>query len=155
MQFLQPRRFLTVVAALAFAAGCSGGDAPDSGALPADSTEASADVSTGEEAEGIRLVTPEAGATIQDGDVIVLDVRTSEEFVAGHLEGAVMIDFYSPDFADQLAELDPTESYLLYCRSGNRSGQTTEIMSDLGFADVAEVEGGISAWSAAGLPVVE
>jgi rhodanese-related sulfurtransferase len=66
-----------------------------------------------------------------------------------------MIDFYSPDFADQLAELDPEASYLLYCRSGNRSGRTTEIMADLGFTDVADVDGGILAWTAAGLPVVE
>lgn len=100
-------------------------------------------------------MTPDEGATLQGGDVIVLDVRTPEEFADGHLEGAVMIDFYSPDFADQLGELDPTKSYVLYCRSGNRSGQTTEIMSDLGFTDVADVDGGILAWTAAGLPVVE
>jgi len=84
----------------------------------------------------------------------VLDVRTADEFAEGHIEGAVMLDFYDPDFAAQIAELDPDVPYLLYCRSGNRSGQTTEIMDQLGFTDVADVDGGILAWADAGLPVV-
>ena len=72
----------------------------------------------------------------------------------GHLDGAPMLDFYRDDFADQLAELDRNTPYLLYCRSGNRSGQTRALMEQLGFSDVAEIEGGIEAWYGAGLPVV-
>lgn len=105
---------------------------------------------------GIRLVTANEGAQIRadppDG-LIVLDVRTPDEFDEGHLEGATMIDFYAPDFADQLADLDPDRPYLLYCRSGNRSGQTTVIMEQLGFTDVADIDGGIVAWGEAGLPM--
>lgn len=145
MTSLPTGRFLALVfAAFALAAGCSsgGGDAASNTAVDDDPA-------------GIRIVTPEAGAEIQGGDTVVLDVRTSEEFTEGHLEGAVMIDFYAPDFADQLAELDPDASYLLYCRSGSRSGQTTQIMSELGFTDVADVDGGILAWTDAGLPVIE
>ena len=106
---------------------------------------------------GIRLVSAAEGAEIQANppeDLIVLDVRTPEEFAEGHIEGAIMIDFYRDDFADQLAELDPDQPYLLYCRSGNRSGQTAAIMEDLGFANVADVDGGIIAWTDAGLDVV-
>lgn len=153
MRSLHLGRSLAVVLAFAFAAGCSNSDDPSSdAAAPADEN---AGVVIGEEAAGIRLVTPEAGAEIQGGDIVVLDVRTPDEFAEGHLDGALMIDFYSPDFADQLADLDPDASYLLYCRSGNRSGQTTAIMAELGFTDVADVDGGILAWTAAGLPVVE
>jgi rhodanese-related sulfurtransferase len=65
-----------------------------------------------------------------------------------------MLDFYAPDFADRLAQLDPDVPYLIYCRSGNRSGQTLALMEDLGFTDVADVDGGILAWGDAGLPVV-
>ena len=65
-----------------------------------------------------------------------------------------MVDFYDDDFADQLADLDPDVPYLLYCRSGNRSGQTIGILEELGFADVADVDGGILAWNDAGLPTV-
>lgn len=142
------RRWLTPIA-LAFAlvaAGCSSGD---DGAA----SNASADAqSTG----GIRVVTPEEGAALaatESDDVIVLDVRTPEEFDEGHLDGAIMIDFYDDDFADQLAGLDRDATYVLYCRSGNRSGQTTSIMRDLGFTDVADVDGGIIAWQDAGLPI--
>lgn len=86
-------------------------------------------------------------------DMVVLDVRTPEEFAEGHLEGAVMVDFYAPDFADQLAQLDANVPYLLYCRSGNRSGETISLMAQMGFTDVTEIDGGIAAWQQAGLPV--
>jgi phage shock protein E len=98
----------------------------------------------------------DAQAVIDDAptDLVVLDVRTPEEFQAGHLENAVNVDFYAGDFADQLAGLDKDVPYVLYCNSGNRSGETLDMMSDLGFADVTEVDGGIQAWAAAGLPIV-
>ena len=104
---------------------------------------------------GIRLVSPSTAADIQSAppdDLVVLDVRTPEEFAEGHLEGAMMIDFYRDDFAMRIAELDPSVPYLIYCRSGNRSGQTADIMADLGFDDVAEIDGGILAWLGADLP---
>ncbi len=84
----------------------------------------------------------------------MLDVRTPEEFASGHLAGAVNLDFYAPSFADDLAALDREAPYLLYCRSGNRSGQAREMMRSLGFAEVHEIAGGINAWVEAGLPVV-
>lgn len=105
---------------------------------------------------GLRRVTPTDAAAIATDppdDLVVLDVRTEEEFAVGHLDDAVMLDFYRTDFTDRLAELDPDVPYLLYCRSGNRSGQTLAIMEELGFRDVADLDGGIVAWQAAGLPV--
>jgi len=83
-----------------------------------------------------------------------LDVRTPEEFAEGHIDGAILVDFYDDDFAEQLAQLDPDVPYLLYCRSGNRSGQTRAILSELGFTDVADVDGGIVSWTGQGLPTV-
>lgn len=87
-------------------------------------------------------------------DLVVLDVRTPQEFSEAHLEDAVMLDFYEADFGARLGELDRDVPYLLYCRSGNRSGQTAIIMEELGFSDVTEIEGGIDAWTQSGLPVV-
>ena len=104
---------------------------------------------------GIRLVSATGASEIRDvppEDLVILDVRTPEEFAEGHLEGAMMIDFYDGDFAERIGELDPSVPYLIYCRSGNRSGQTVDIMADLGFEDVAEIDGGIQAWLAADLP---
>ena len=87
-------------------------------------------------------------------DLVVLDVRTPEEYAEGHLDGAVLVDFYDADFADQLGQLDPEVPYLVYCRSGNRSGQTLTLMEQLGFSSASDIDGGIVAWQDAGLPVV-
>ena len=139
------------IAALALAAlglaACGGGEGP---------VEVAA-AETTESAPGVRIISATEGAGIQTdppADLVILDVRTPEEFQDGHLEGAVMLDFYEPDFAARLAELDPDVPYLLYCRSGNRSGQTAALMAGLGFDDVAEVDGGIIAWTGAGLTTV-
>ena len=102
----------------------------------------------------VTLVSPDdAHALVESGDVEVLDVRTPEEYAEGHLEGATNIDFYASDFADQIAELDRDQEYVVYCRSGNRSSQATALMAEQGFAAVNDVDGGIVAWEAAGLPV--
>lgn len=100
------------------------------------------------------LVTPEQAAALGDDDSItVIDVRTPEEFAEGHLERATEIDFYGDDFRDRISQLDPAGRYLVYCRSGNRSGQATAIMRELGFEQVYDLDGGVVAWSAAGLPL--
>jgi phage shock protein E len=109
------------------------------------------------EATGLRTVAAsDAESVIAAGgeDLVVLDIRTPEEFAEGHIDGAVNIDFYAADFGDRLAELDPEARYVLYCRSDNRTGQTMPMLEELGFADVAEVDGGVVAWAEAGLPLV-
>jgi rhodanese-related sulfurtransferase len=149
---------IALLTALLFAAGCSSGDTAsleDSAETPARSQEAQ---SQDGGSAGIRLVSATEGAAIQadpPDDLVVLDVRTPEEFAEGHLDGAIMLDFYQADFEDRLAELDPDVPYLLYCRSGSRSGQTKAVMSELGFTDVADVDGGIVAWSGAGFELVK
>ena len=74
----------------------------------------------------------------------LIDVRTPEEYSAGHYEGAEMIDFYSPDFASKLSALDKDAQYFIYCRSGSRSGQTLELMRSLGFSKVYNLAGGFA-----------
>lgn len=107
-----------------------------------------------------------AGASVTDVDpagfaelaadpgVTVLDVRTPEEFAAGHLPGAVNIDSSAPDFADAVAELPKDGTYLVYCQTANRSGVATDRMVDLGFTDVYDLQGGIVAWADAGGQIV-
>ena len=107
---------------------------------------------------GVRKVSVETAADIlfesPPADLVVLDVRTVEEFTASRLPESVMIDFYRPDFEARVAELDRDVPYLLYCRSGNRSDSARKIMDDLGFTNVADVQGGITAWLDAGQPFV-
>lgn len=138
---------VALVAALALVAAGCGGSSSSSGSEPAQETTAAS-------ATSVALLSPEeASAKIESEDVEVLDVRTPEEYAEGHIEGATLIDFYEPDFADRIAELDQEQEYVVYCRSGNRSGQATALMAEQGFSAVNDVDGGIVAWEAAGLPV--
>ena len=118
---------------------------------PEESAPTAAEDTAGE--TGIRGADPDAVADLledpPDG-LQILDLRTPDEFAEGHIEGATMIDFYEPDFAEQLGELDRDRPYVIYCRSGSRSGQTREVMADLGFADVTDLDGGVLAWTADG-----
>ncbi len=83
-----------------------------------------------------------------DTDIVILDVRTDEEVAQGKIENSIQIDFYSENFKDQLAELDPEKSYVVYCRSGGRSSQASKIMAEeLGFKNVKNLEGGYNAYS--------
>jgi rhodanese-related sulfurtransferase len=103
---------------------------------------------------GVQLLSPtDAAGLISEPGVLVLDVRTAEEFAEGHLTGAEQLDWYAPDFPERVAELDREATWVVYCRSGNRSSQATALMADQGFDAVSDVDGGIVAWQAAGLPV--
>jgi rhodanese-related sulfurtransferase len=127
----------------------------DAAAADSSSADSSADNSTAAAAPSFGLVSPgEAALLTADDGVEVIDVRTPEEFADGHIEGAAMIDFYSESFAAQIADLDPNATYLVYCRSGNRSGQTLALMDELGFEQVYDLDGGVLAWDAQGGPLV-
>lgn len=80
----------------------------------------------------------------------ILDVRTAQEFSAGHLENALSLDFYAPDFQQRLNQLDKKRPYLLYCQSGRRSAKTLDMMKNAGFEHVYELRGGFNAWQASG-----
>jgi rhodanese-related sulfurtransferase len=86
----------------------------------------------------------------------VIDVRTEAEWQTGHLETAVLFDISSPDFEANLASLDKSADYFVYCRSGNRAGQAIDRMKALGFTGEL-VNGGAVADAAAatGIPVVQ
>ena len=92
-------------------------------------------------------------ARTQEPGVVVLDVRTPEEFAEGHLAGAVNVDASAPDFDEQVSELDADATYAVYCRSGSRSAAAVKRMQAGGFTDVEHLGGGILAWQEAGLPV--
>jgi len=76
----------------------------------------------------------------------ILDVRTISEYNTDHLEDADTRNFYDTDFVVQLDSLDKSRAYLIYCQSGNRSGQAYNIMQSLGFEEVYNMLGGISSW---------
>ncbi len=95
----------------------------------------------------------EAQKLIADKKVVVLDIRTPEEFAAGHIAGATNINFRAADFEKALAALDKNQTYVLHCASGNRSTQSLPTFNKLGFSSVCHLDGGIKAWQKAKLPV--
>lgn len=88
-------------------------------------------------------------------DIVVLDVRSPEEFRMGHLAGATLIDHDGPGFADKLLALDRSRTYLVYCKAGGRSADARDILVGKGrFPSVVYFGGGFDAWLEAGLPFV-
>lgn len=79
-------------------------------------------------------------------DIVVLDVRTPEEFAQGSLQKAVNIDFNAPDFKSRVNELDKSKTYLVFCRSGARSGKAFEMMKEAGFNHLYHLKGGLLDW---------
>ena len=86
-------------------------------------------------------------------DFVILDVRTPGEFSEGHLRGAVNLDVQSPDFEKRLRALDRNKSYLVYCRTGNRSRQAILAMEALGFRSISHMNEGIVKWKQQQLPL--
>lgn len=84
---------------------------------------------------------------------VVLDVRTPEEFMTGHIQGAVNIDVNGSRFRDAVGKLDPEKTHLVYCRTGRRSAEAVQIMRDLGFTRLLRFEGDIVRWRAENLPL--
>ena len=89
-------------------------------------------------------------ATAQD--VVLIDVRTPGEFAEGNITNALNIDVQSSTFDSKIAQLDPTKTYALYCRSGNRSGIAAEKMADAGFTSIYNATVGFTDLAAAGAP---
>ena len=85
--------------------------------------------------------------------IAVIDVRTPEEFAEGHLKGAQNVDIASPDFAKNLAKLDPSKTYLVHCASGGRSTRSLSVLEKLGFKSIIHLDGGLNSWKKAGLPL--
>jgi phage shock protein E len=102
----------------------------------------------------VDLSVSEFSSKVTEAAVITLDVRTPGEFSEGHIEGAQLIDFQSGNFENEIASLDKSKTYAVYCRSGSRSGQAVEIMSDAGFTNLYNLNGGVIDWANAGLPLV-
>lgn len=86
-------------------------------------------------------------------DFVLLDVRTPEEFADERLDKAVNLDYYARNFREELSRLDRDKLYLVYCRTGRRSGLALRMMDELRFKEAYNMIGGIVQWKAEGLPV--
>ncbi len=142
-----PRSLLTLASltvAVVVLAACGG----------TDTDEATTDGEAAATAPGVVAVDAEeaVGLLSDRDDLVVVDVRTPEEFAGGHVAGAELLDIYDPAFQDGVDGLDRDGAYLVYCRTGNRSGQAVALMEELGFTEVYDA-GGLDALGAAGATI--
>jgi rhodanese-related sulfurtransferase len=135
-----------VVAGLAVLPACGGEDAAEVPGTPASAGAESASPT-------LALVSPEEGQALVEDGAVLIDVRTPEEFAEAHIEGALLVDVSDPAFDEAIAQLPADGTYVVYCRSGNRSAAATARMAELGFQELYDM-GGIIDWVDAGLPVV-
>lgn len=102
----------------------------------------------------IEVNSKQANAQLQkDKKIIVLDVRTPEEFNQGHIKGALNIDVYQSDAISKIDKLNKNTKYLVYCRTRNRSGYVVEHMMKSGFKNVYQMVDGFPGWEVNKLPV--
>ena len=105
----------------------------------------------------VRISPDEAFMLIQENknnpDFVIIDIRTPEEYKTGHIENAININFYDPDFKQKLSSLEKDKTYIVYCRTGYRSGLAIPIFKELGFQKVYEIDGGIVEWVKSGYGV--
>jgi rhodanese-related sulfurtransferase len=110
--------------------------------------------------QNITALTPgEASNLIErhknDSNFVILDIRTPGEYQSGHLQNSIVIDFYSKSFVDEIGRLNKQKSYLVYCRSGNRSARSMDLFRKLEFKKIYHLSSGIRGWISEGLPLVK
>ncbi len=111
-----------------------------------------ADDARAEPAVDYSVPAAEAVEIIEAGTHTIIDVRTPAEYDQAHIVGARNIDVEAPDFGERIAELDPDQPYLLYCRTGRRSDLAAQQMAAAGFSDIVDAAG-LADLARAGAPV--
>lgn len=78
-------------------------------------------------------------------NMVLVDVRTPKEFASGHLENAINIDWYDPQFINKFNDTDKEKTIYLYCKMGGRSAKAAAVLDSLGYK-VVNLEGGYAAF---------
>lgn len=81
-----------------------------------------------------------------DPSIVILDVRTPRETASGTLPNAIQLDYQASNFENEIAKLDKSKTYLVYCKSGGRSSSACNKMTAAGFSNVINMKGGYSSW---------
>lgn len=103
----------------------------------------------------IRTISADDFNVVMDSlqDEVLIDLRTPEEVKGGTIPGAMVIDYFGAGFDSSIQTLDRIKTYVLYCASGGRSGETAEIMHKLGFKKIYNFESGFNGWVKRKMPV--
>ena len=101
----------------------------------------------GQEESYKNITSEEFELMIIDSELVIIDVRTPNEWQSGYIPGTdKFLDFHSDNFFKEMSSLDKSKNYIIYCRSGNRSGKACEKMSKSGFKNLHNLSGGIINW---------
>ena len=103
-------------------------------------------------------LTPEESFDLMqnEANLVIIDVRSPSEFAAGHIAGAVNIDYYSEDFQDQINSLDPAGTYLTYSQNEGYSANTANMLDGLITSEaVYFISGGLKSWIDLGFPITK
>ena len=95
---------------------------------------------------------------VDRGEVFILDVRTPEEYAAGHIKGSTLLavqDIPEQELGEKLKDIPKDRKILVYCRTDRRSTQASQILVENGFSEVYNMKGGIIGWMNAGYEVVK
>jgi len=151
--FNRPAALLVLLALLASLSGCSSSSniAATSSISTMPSTTVPPVVKDVSPVQANKIIQANKG----NANFVIIDVRTPSEYAGGHLTEAVNIDFNASDFKDKVNLLDKNKTYLVYCRTANRSSSAVKVMTELGFKDIYHMTGGITEWQAEGLAVVK
>ena len=104
---------------------------------------------------GSRVSLLQATQLLNQGKSVVLDIRSPEDFGAGHIRDARHIPL--KELKSRISELDKfkSKSVIVVCSSGNQSARATSLLKSGGFGDVYSLDGGLAAWRAQGLPTAK
>ena len=104
---------------------------------------------SGVSAQKTQLNSPEVKEVLKKNKtIVILDVRTAEEFAEGHLKGAQNIDIRQADAYSKLDKLNPKTTYMVYCRTNHRSGLAVDYLMQKGFKKVYQLMDGFPGWAA-------
>ncbi len=106
-----------------------------------------------EEGKFVNVTVAEGKQIIDGGDIFILDVRTKEEYDSGHINGSILIPL--EDLEKRYNEIPRDRKILVYCRTGHRSTQASEILVKNGFKQIYNMKGGITEWTKAGYEIIK
>jgi phage shock protein E len=143
---------LALTALLVAPAGLAGCSSADSTPAAPTATSAEGAAAIAKPASPQRVDVPTWVSAAEGAGTVIIDVRTPEEFAAGHVVGALNIPVELPGFAEAISQLDPEATYAVYCRTGSRSAFATAEMAGLGYLHIFDLNGGFSDLQGTSLP---
>ncbi|MEO9868855.1 rhodanese-like domain-containing protein [Ekhidna sp.] len=107
---------------------------------------------TSERQEVVAIVQSEELLELQSQGIKVVDIRTLDEFNAGHIPDVIHIDFFAENFLEKMSALN-VDQVVIHCASGGRSGKASKILQKAGFKKVYDYSGGFNEWKTKGLKI--